>query len=151
MNIFNQRCYSNLDNMNKQTQLLQEDLKKIGRGEHKYFTYKTYTCEIVRSARCLCGYVHLPKGHPLLEAYHTEIDIEVHGGLTYSDEGKIGFDCGHFDDYLFIWMPIGENKDCNFVPCGAPSGEYKNYEYVVKELENLVDKIINKEYEILDE
>lgn len=58
-----------------------------------------------------CGYVAVPKGHPLYElSYsHSELDdIVVHGGLTYSgpsdypvqdpDLWWFGFDCAHSGD-----------------------------------------------------
>ena len=32
-------------------------------------------------------------------AKNEEIPVEIHGGLTFKKNGKLGFDCGHFDDY----------------------------------------------------
>lgn len=54
----------------------------------------------------LCGYVALPKGHPLHRKEYDEIDDEIndvaHFGLTYSelegDDWVIGFDCNHAGD-----------------------------------------------------
>lgn len=81
-------------------------------------------CLIVRGpAGALCGYVGVTEGHPLFgnsEPY--EIDVDVHGGLTYGDacfpsddEGRhichvpkagesdhvwwLGFDCAHAFDF----------------------------------------------------
>lgn len=57
-----------------------------------------------------CGYVLIPEKHPLYRKHYIElerkdIDINVHGGLTYSDdhllvtrEWCLGFDCNHFMD-----------------------------------------------------
>lgn len=57
-----------------------------------------------------CGYVRVPEGHPgWLLCYDEDIwnDIEVHGGLTWSDAGEgnlrgrgwwLGFDCAHAGD-----------------------------------------------------
>ncbi len=62
-----------------------------------------------------CGYVAVPPGHPLHGMGYDEPDVDVHGGLTYSDkcQGPIchvpkpgepddvwwfGFDCGHAFD-----------------------------------------------------
>jgi hypothetical protein len=64
-----------------------------------------------------CGYVAMPPGHPWHGAEYDDIDVRVHGGLTFSgpcDEGDgtdrichvplpgesdnvwwLGFDCGH--------------------------------------------------------
>lgn len=54
----------------------------------------------------LCGYVALPKGHPLHGKGYDEIDDKIndvaHFGLTYSelegDDWVIGFDCNHAGD-----------------------------------------------------
>jgi hypothetical protein len=67
-----------------------------------------------------CGYVGVPRSHPYFEKEYGEVDVEVHGGLTFSDrcsasedphdichvveEGEddevwwLGFDCGHYRD-----------------------------------------------------
>lgn len=62
----------------------------------------------------LCGYVGVPPGHPLHGRNYneTERDIEVHGGLTFSDDSSssigqngqddhwwFGFDCAHLGDF----------------------------------------------------
>lgn len=53
------------------------------------------------------GYVVLPKGHKYDGKDYNEIDVEVHGGLTfasrgiyekYSDQWVLGFDCAHYGD-----------------------------------------------------
>ena len=76
-----------------------------------------FHCIARRNPSCghWCGYVGVTANHPYYGKYYGEIDIDVHGGLTYSDhcngeichkakEGEpdelywLGFDCGHFDD-----------------------------------------------------
>jgi nanoRNase/pAp phosphatase (c-di-AMP/oligoRNAs hydrolase) len=56
----------------------------------------------------LNGYVAIPKGHNAWGENYDLINdngIEVHGGLTYSDEDKetgewvVGFDCSHAGDF----------------------------------------------------
>lgn len=46
------------------------------------------------------GYVRVPEGHPWHGLDYDDIDVEVHGGLTYSDGEWIGFDTLHGWD---IW------------------------------------------------
>lgn len=59
-----------------------------------------------------CAYIMIPKNNKYFEKDYEEIDIDVHGGLTYSDkylpfeiknsETKcwyIGWDYAHFGDY----------------------------------------------------
>ena len=81
------------------------------------------------------GYVGVPKGHELYGVNYTEIGIEAHGGLTFSDKFRddnywyLGFDTLHYGD-----------NSINF-----------NKEYVEKEIEALKQRIINKEYTITND
>lgn len=57
-----------------------------------------------------CGYIKIPKGHPLYSDDYEYISnfVTCHGGLTYGSHGLngekcddgvwVGFDCCHFDD-----------------------------------------------------
>lgn len=45
-----------------------------------------------------CGYVTVPDGHPCAGKDYDELDVEVHGGLTFGHGAKFGFDCAHFYD-----------------------------------------------------
>jgi hypothetical protein len=64
-----------------------------------------------------CGYVAVPTEHPMHGRAYSDVDVDVHDGLTYSHscQGDIchvpqpgesddvwwfGFDCGHLGDYL---------------------------------------------------
>lgn len=67
------------------------------------------------------GYVLIPEGHPLHGKHYDDIDVSVHGGLTFSelvddemiekweidaeDKGKwcVGFDTAHYNDNLSKW------------------------------------------------
>ena len=63
-----------------------------------------------------CGYVAVPPGHPLHGKGYDDVDVEVHGGLTYADRCSehichvpqpgepddvwwFGFDCAHAGDF----------------------------------------------------
>ena len=69
-----------------------------------------YTKEEVYFGGYLCGYILLPKDHPLYGKKFHEIDLECHHGITYSqitEEGwLIGFDCAHSGDLV----PTFEHK-----------------------------------------
>lgn len=73
-------------------------------------------CLIVRSPLgALCGYVGVPEGHPCYGKDWDDLDVNVHGGLTYSDACQpgdhvpgekesdnmwwLGFDCAHAWDF----------------------------------------------------
>lgn len=67
------------------------------------------------------GYVIIPKGHKLHSVHYDNINVDVHGGLTFSelvdlemidifgldkeDEGNwcVGFDTCHYGDNLLNW------------------------------------------------
>lgn len=73
-----------------------------------------------------CGYVGVSKGHPLFERdYRDEdIDISVHGGLTFSNflsnidqkfDSEIyyfGYDCRHYKDTILICDINYCKKEC---------------------------------------
>jgi hypothetical protein len=69
------------------------------------------SCAVVqgREAASRCGYVRVPPGHPAFGKEYDAIEVDVHGGLTFSEiepckeheDGQgywFGFDCAHFQD-----------------------------------------------------
>jgi hypothetical protein len=67
-------------------------------------------CAVVQNREGMhrCGYVRLPSGHPAWGLSYDNIDVDVHGGLTFCDlepcieeDGQgywVGFDCRHAYD-----------------------------------------------------
>jgi hypothetical protein len=66
------------------------------------------------------GYVLIPKGHPMHGKHYDDIDVDVHGGLTFSEKAEdckgwqsiepedmdcwvVGFDTAHWNDSVFNW------------------------------------------------
>jgi hypothetical protein len=75
--------------------------------------WKAYglTCIVVqaREASHRCGYVRVPPTHPSFGKDYNDIDVNVHGGLTFGqiepctehEDGQgywFGFDCAHYQD-----------------------------------------------------
>ena len=102
-----------------------------------------YKCRIRRNEAtgALCGYVGIPKEHRFWgvsyeesDAELSEIEVDVHGGLTYSAEGEdgywyFGFDTTHADDFApkLVELLIGfGRKDLPFTDCT----KYKTWEFV---------------------
>lgn len=61
-------------------------------------------CAIARG-HCFCGYVKVPKGHPDARHYHDDVQVQVHGGLTFRCKAKdggawFGFDTAHAGDVI---------------------------------------------------
>jgi hypothetical protein len=96
-------------------------------------------CRIVRVkwSGHLCGYVGVPEGHPLFQREYNNCpsDIEVHGGLTFSDHFKdddrwyFGFDCAHLGDL----QPYQFERDGH----SFARDTYKTFDYVQKEVKAL--------------
>lgn len=81
------------------------------------FEYKGIKCEIHRCVKReiyakeeayfgghLCGYIFVPKGHPLYEKEMFDIDLDCWRGVSFTHpslEGwMIGFDCAHSGDLV---------------------------------------------------
>lgn len=72
-------------------------------------TYKGYDYVVLgHSTGHRCGYVRIPSGHPWYGKNYDEIQVYVHGGLTYSGFKNellpsgywVGFDCRHLNDSI---------------------------------------------------
>lgn len=129
----------------------------IGEPNRVAFEHAGLPCIIRRSprSRAWCGYVGVPAGHPWHGLKYDEpalIDVEVHGGLTYSSEcdgdpvdgvchvpkpGEsehawwLGFDCAHGGDIVPQFADDGINWS------GA---EYRDQAYVTAETKKLAEQ-----------
>jgi hypothetical protein len=98
----------------------------------KTWTTKSGLEGCIRKPFALCGYVRLPKEHPAHGKTYHVIDVECHGGLTFSsfigDDFWVGFDCAHAGD----GFSIGISK----MP-----GEVRDMAYVESEVEHLAEQL----------
>lgn len=112
-------------------------------------------CLIVRNhIGALCGYVGVPEQHPCFGQDYDSVDVEVHGGLTFSDtchpresecrgichpkEGAanetvwwLGFDCAHGGDIMPKLGSFGYGDT------------YRNFSYVRQEVASLAKQLNN--------
>lgn len=102
------------------------------------FVHCGYHCTAKRNMTgAWCGYVKLPDTHP---DYGTSYDdlysISVHGGLTYSEGGEFGFDCGHGGDISpMVSLLVGAH----------PDDRYRNIGYVIKEIMSMAEQFKERE------
>ena len=104
-----------------------------------------YKCRITRHDHFghLCGYVGIPKSHPLYGKHYSDDEVEnldAHGGLTHSGEDQddkdtwwFGFDCLHGGD-------MTPNMLVHLIERGhTPDGSevYRTWEYVEREVREL--------------
>lgn len=122
-------------------------------GNKKVFEYKGYNCIIRRIMKSghLCGYVEIPENNKLYEKSYKEIeDIDVHGGITFSDWGfgedkdfssekwYIGFDLHHAYDlapFMYLYIP----KLMDYLTFDYET--YKDMDYATEQCKKLVDQI----------
>lgn len=107
----------------------------------------------------LCGYVGISPGHPWYLKDYRDLDVDVHGGLTYGklcqegepichvpQEGEpaevywIGFDCGHIEDII-------PGMDASIKKLGLPplrmGGEsYKTIDYIKEQVKHLAEQAL---------
>lgn len=109
-------------------------------------------CLIVRNnGGALCGYVGVDKSHPAFELDYDEVNVDVHGGLTYADkcsshicheveEGEddniwwLGFDCSHSGD-----------RSPSYTFSSSYGERYRNVEYVTEEIKGLARQLLTKQ------
>ena len=140
-------------------------LEKIKSEPNKEtFTYKGYKCLIKRlkDTGHLNGYVGLSAEHELHGVNYNNLNIECHGGLTFSDFWEeendglwyIGFDCGHAWDmqpllYVNLKQIVHSYKldgvehtyesEPNYDIIDGTT--YKDIEYVRNECKAIVDQL----------
>lgn len=123
----------------------EEDLEVLS-NTSMVFKYRGFTGIIRRSSNLgtLCGYVSVPKRHPLYGLDYDTIEsryrIYSHGGLTFSSDSLmelekgwyIGFDCAHASDYI-PKMDYNSSVDYMF---------YRDVDYVKEVISQLIDQMI---------
>jgi hypothetical protein len=67
--------------------------------EKQWTTAAGYEAEVLATPMGhRCGYVTVPDGHPCAGKDYNELNVDVHGGLTYALNNQFGFDCAHLYD-----------------------------------------------------
>lgn len=94
--------------------------------------HEQFSCAIIRHNTLghLCGYVKLPEDHIFSEDAFRHFN--VHGGITYKNNGWIGFDCAHSQDFT-----PAASWDYGLLK----GRSYRNFQYVKAEVERLCQQI----------
>lgn len=118
------------------------------------FVHEGFHCLIQRAPMTYawCGYVGLPKTHPFYGKPYEEIEVDVHGGLTYAaycshyichkteeedDLFWLGFDCAHCNDLT----PGMHRKDLDNQYPFMRGNVYRDVDYVVTETKRLAEQL----------
>lgn len=101
----------------------------------KEWNYKGFKCRVILNSsstmQWYCGYVGLSRGHRFWGKGEEDIDVDVHGGLTFSSQGSnddkgaerwqrirwpdetiwwLGFDCAHGGDFTGLESESYEHR-----------------------------------------
>jgi len=121
-----------------------------------WFIHNNYICNIKRNfLHVWVGYIYIPQGHPCFGKFYDDINVNVHGSLTFSlpktlngiNYYVLGFDTGHYDDIIpdgyvnDAWDNDNDNDNDNEVI--KPT--YKDYNFVKQETMNLADQLLDME------
>jgi hypothetical protein len=128
------------------------------------FEYKGTRCHVVRVVAQpsmqlghFCGYIFVNQTHPwyLKDAFGPDIDVDIHGGLTFSKleekAWKIGFDCAHSGDIIpSMHSTMGETRKKliekhPWIPekCPVFKESYKNLDFAINECKKLADQSLD--------
>lgn len=140
------------------------NLKEIIKKEGDFFDW-IYTakngleidCSIRRNnSLAFCGYVFITSDNKLFrldyDQLYSKINVHVHGGLTYSDEGEngswvIGFDCAHAGDLCPAFPHfdgIYRTKEFVISECEKLAEEVSKFSGIIKRLQN-IESVIGKD------
>jgi hypothetical protein len=111
-----------------------------------------YKCTIWRHPTFghLNGYVAIPKGHRCHGKHYDNLDVEVHGGLTYSEQDKetdewvVGFDCSHAGDMspkLMLTLLKYTEADTETIEFKMRSERYRTFAWVKEEVCSLARQL----------
>ena len=127
-------------------------------------------CLIVRNhSGALCGYVGVPKEHPLHGKGYDAPEVDCHGGLTFAngcvhgdnpargvchipgagepdDVWWFGFDCAHAWD---VWPAFEARNRGRFSP--DPDDVYRDFDYVTRQVTSLAAQLAAPPQEIIDQ
>ena len=91
-----------------------------------------------------CGYVSVPAEHPMFGKHYDDVEVTVHGGLTYAEAEDeawcFGYDCAHWDDAKDPALMSDEYKKA-FRNWPGSGGTIKTLDFCVAECESLAKQL----------
>lgn len=105
-----------------------------------------------------CGYVAVTSDHPAYDKRYDDVDVSVHGGLTYANRcsGRIchvpepgepddvywlGFDCHHCYDFAPAYFAQYKHRGYPFDEVPSLEEVYRTLEYVKAECADLANQL----------
>lgn len=102
-----------------------------------------------------CGYVAVPKGATTYGEHYDDVQVDVHGGLTFSERGDtypveaddvwwFGYDCAHYGDArdpTLMSPKYKEMYDKGMFGSIFDDGVVRSLEYCVEQCESLASQL----------
>ncbi len=120
--------------------------------------YKGYHFYILNLGTHPTAYVEIPKNSKLFCQHHNRVNIDVHGGLTYSDNELlisdrtlmanswfIGWDYAHAGDYMGYYKKF---KSLGLNSFESINNKKWTTEEIIEECKNAINQIINLESQV---
>lgn len=137
------------------------DVVKFYFKDYKCMVFRVVTQEPFVEGVCFgghfCGYVFLHGNHSFSGENFQDLDIDCHGGITFSEfaqeEGAhlIGFDCAHSGDYVPSMEKLKKQYRLKAEIAPIPkefekysifNPVYRNVEFCVNECKSIVNQLI---------
>jgi hypothetical protein len=111
------------------------DMEKYPPFRDYHSEFYGYDCYVCRSDLTggWCGYVKLPKNHPVFKDKELMDSVIVYGGITGGGKYELGFDCMHPGD---IWPICPEG-----VSTRGKIPTYKDYAFIVEETKKFAKQL----------
>jgi hypothetical protein len=112
--------------------------------EKRWTTAVGYEAEVLATSMGhRCGYVTVPEGHSCAGKDYNDLDVDVHGGLTYALDNQFGFDCAHFYDAKDPELMSEEYRKIyeRWPSMRELDGTVKTLEFCVKQCEKLAAQL----------
>jgi hypothetical protein len=118
-------------------------MREESKIEKQWITKAGYQAEVLATFMGhRCGYVTVPDEHPCAGKDYNELDVDVHGGLTFGLGQKFGFDCAHlYDGKDPDLMSEAFRKVYEMWPRFDEGGTVKTLEFCVAECERLAAQL----------
>jgi hypothetical protein len=95
-----------------------------------------------------CGYVSVPTDHPWHNKGYNDVDLDVHGGLTYAGmrDGNwwFGYDCAHHGDARDPELMSDEYKAMLITLLNFDGDTIKTLDFCVNECESMAWQLKEK-------
>ena len=133
---------------------LADIVNKEGDFEEWIDPLSNYTCRISRMIQFQHwnGYVRIPDTHPCFGKGYDDIDVNVHGGLTYSDDHFPNYSSVTKDGYWILGFDTGHAWDRSpRIMIHFPNHRrferevYRDKEYITKEVTKLAKQLKDME------